>query len=141
MSNLTSCFFHIMDLLNAFLGNLAKELDTHDISSLSSRFHILPQLKLAAGLPVHEASLQIKILVLAISHHFETMEQLLGLPAELRVSLQPDTGIRGLLPVHWVATMLSAKGEVLWGNNNGLSNYVQSIQDSRRNLSRLQRIF
>lgn len=140
MLNLTSCFFHIVDLFNAFLENLVRELDTHDLGSPSSSFQILPELKLA-GLPVHEASLQIKILVLAISHHFETMERLLGLPAELRVSLQPDINTRGLLPSHWVATMQNAKEGLLGMNSCGLSNYVQSIQVSRRNISRLQGIF
>lgn len=140
MLNLTSCFFHIVDLFSAFLENLASEIDTHNLGSPSGKFHILPELKLA-GLPIHEASLQIKILVLAISHHFETMERLLSLPAELRVSLQPDIGTRGLLPSHWVTTMLSAKEGLFGMNSCGLSNYVQSIQTSRRNISRLQKTF
>ncbi|UPX17736.1 uncharacterized protein EKO05_0008076 [Ascochyta rabiei] len=105
MLNLTSCFFHIVDLFSAFLEDFAREVDTHNLGSPPRKFQNLPELKLA-GLPIHEASLQIKILVLAISHHFETMERLLGLPAELRVSLQPDISTSGLLPSHWVVTML-----------------------------------
>lgn len=140
MLNLTSCLFYIVDLFNAFLGNLAKEFQTHHLGSPSSHSQILPEVMLV-GLPVQEASLQVKILSLVISHHFETMERLLGLPVELRLSLQPDTGTRELLPAQWITTILSGKGELFGMDGDRYSNYLQTIGTLRRTICRLQRTF
>ena len=144
MINLTSCFFHIVDLFNAFLCTLASHLDPRSLSSPCQGLQILPELKLA-GLPVHDVCLQIKILILAVSHHFATMERLLGLPAELCVSSSSSSQLglgapRGLLPSYWIATLLSAKGEVLGLDGSGVSSYVQSVQLSRNSICRLQRL-
>lgn len=60
------------------------------------QFQALPGLQLA-GFPVHQGTLQIKILMQAIMHQFETLERELSLPAELRVSKRTDTYPGGLI--------------------------------------------
>ncbi|KAK1908804.1 hypothetical protein P3342_009655 [Pyrenophora teres f. teres] len=145
--NLTSCFFRIVDLFNILLSNLALELLTHSLSPSPSSsssaatptLQILPELNLA-GLPVHEVSLQIKILLLAITHHFETMERLLGMPVELRVSECGNDNIYGLLSASWT-DMLSAgkreRCELGWG---GTGNWVRSVESLRENIGGLTRV-
>lgn len=60
------------------------------------QFQALPGLQLA-GFPVLQGALQIKILMQAIMHQFETLERELSLPAELRVSKRTDTYPGGLI--------------------------------------------
>ncbi|KAK7715157.1 hypothetical protein SLS64_003854 [Diaporthe eres] len=60
------------------------------------QFQALPGLQLA-GFPVLQGTLQIKILMQAIMHQFETLEKELSLPAELRVSKRTDTYPGGLI--------------------------------------------
>lgn len=64
--------------------------------SSQPQFQALPGLQIA-GFPVLQGTLQIKILMQAIMHQFETLERELSLPAELRVSKRTDTYPGGLI--------------------------------------------
>lgn len=59
-------------------------------------FEALPGLQLA-GFPVLQGTLQVKILMQAIMHYFESLEKELSLPAELRVSKRTDMYPGGLI--------------------------------------------
>ncbi|KAH3983628.1 stemphyloxin II biosynthesis cluster transcription factor sthR [Parastagonospora nodorum] len=141
--NLTLCFFRIVDLFNVLLSSLALESAPHSplqrrssSSSVTSALQILPGLKLA-GLAVQEVSLQTKILVLTITHHFETMERLLGLPADLRVSECKDDNGYGLLGASWTSVLSSGRRERFEFGWRGTGNWVTSIESLKANMEAL----
>jgi hypothetical protein len=146
--NLISCFFRIVDLFNIHLFNLTLEITTNAISpplsSSSSSSNTAPTLQILsefnlAGLPVHEVSLQIKLLVLAITHHLETMERLLGIPTELRVSQCQDDNVNGLLSANWTNMLgagMTEQRELGWC---GTGNWGRSVESLRTNIQRLIR--
>lgn len=143
--NLTSCFLRIVDLFNMLLSSLAIELATQSplqrrssSSSVTPALQILPDLKLA-GLAVQEVSLQTKILALTITHHFETMERLLGLPADLRVSECKDDHIYGLLSASWTGMLSSSRGERCELGWCGMGNWAIGIESLRANMETLKK--
>jgi hypothetical protein len=143
--DLTSCFLRIVDLFNMLLSSLVLELATHSplqrrssSSSVTSALQILPDLKLA-GLAVQEVSLQTKILVLTITHHFETMERLLGLPADLRVSDCKGDNNYGLLSASWTRVLSSGSRERCELGWRGTGNWVVSIESLKANMGKLTR--
>jgi hypothetical protein len=145
--NLTSCFFRIVDLFNMLLSSLAIELATQSplqrrsfSSSVTPGLQILPDLKLA-GLAVQELSLQTKILVLTITHHFEAMERLLGLPADLRVSQCKDDNVYGLLSADWTGMLSSGRRERFELGWCGMGNWAMSIGSLRANMETLAKGF
>lgn len=145
--NLTSCFFRIVDLFNMLLSSLAIELATQSplqrrssSSSVTPALQILPDLKLA-GLAVQEVSLQTKILVLTITHHFEAMERLLGLPADLRVSECKDDNFYGLLSADWTGMLSSCRRERCELGWCGMGNWAMSIESLRANMETLTKGF
>ncbi|CAG8974768.1 hypothetical protein HYALB_00000380 [Hymenoscyphus albidus] len=99
--NVLSVYLQVIAIYDHLLGRLHEQLynSTSQAGFNAESFpalQTLPGLQLA-GLSVIEGNLQTKILIQAILHQLETIENLLGLPAEFRVADRQDVHTKGLL--------------------------------------------
>ncbi|KAK1585493.1 uncharacterized protein LY79DRAFT_581101 [Colletotrichum navitas] len=114
--NIESCYIRLVELFNVCLVNL-RDMASREtcnpgtprpdrvplISLSNSSFAVLPEVRLD-GFVIRQAGLRTKILCQAIRHQFESIEILLGLPIELRVSGRDGMGSCGCLTDGWATT-------------------------------------
>ncbi|CAG8958607.1 hypothetical protein HYFRA_00009924 [Hymenoscyphus fraxineus] len=107
-----SVYLQVIAIYDRLLGQLHEQLcnSTSQAGFNAESFpglQTLPGLQLA-GLPVNEGNLQTKILIQAILHQLETIENLLGLPAEFRVADRQNVHTRGLLDDERARSLMKA---------------------------------
>ncbi|RYO90775.1 hypothetical protein DL762_002521 [Monosporascus cannonballus] len=103
--NLLSSFLRLVTIFDYLLIRLLEKSHHTDGKGASSSPNpysgsspqTLPGLHLLADFPLHQRSLQIKILIQKILHQFEIIERILGLPVQLRISDRQDDYWTGLL--------------------------------------------
>ncbi|KAH6658992.1 hypothetical protein BKA67DRAFT_543169 [Truncatella angustata] len=130
-----SAYLQIIDIHENLFAGLHQQLCT-SAGQLTTSLQTLPGLSLA-GFAVEQGSLQTKILLQAVIHQFETIERILGLPVELRVSNRKDTYMVGLLDGEWGRNLVKAlMGSVLSQNDlRGMS----KLDSLRRNIENVKR--
>ncbi|KAK6063376.1 hypothetical protein SCUP234_13401 [Seiridium cupressi] len=93
---LLTAYLSLVSICDYLFVRIHHQLNQCDKSkSRGGDIQTLPGLQLA-GVSVQQGELQTKILTQAVLHHFEAIEQALGLPAEICV-LDPHGGQKGLL--------------------------------------------
>lgn len=98
MLHLLSSYLRIIAIFDSLLSQVHFLQSCNGQSSprRAEGIQILPDLRLA-GFHVHHGALQTKILIEAIQHQFKLIEELLGLPVELRISDRQEAYHVGLL--------------------------------------------
>ncbi|OCL13418.1 hypothetical protein AOQ84DRAFT_415424 [Glonium stellatum] len=94
--NLLSAYLQIIAIFDNLILRLYKQLCGRTSQGSVAELQIVPGLRIAS-FSIQQGDLQTKILIQAILHQFEMIEEMLGLPAEFRVSDRPDafTGLLG----------------------------------------------
>ncbi|RDW74768.1 hypothetical protein BP6252_05910 [Coleophoma cylindrospora] len=103
--NLLASYLQIIAICDNLFLRLHERLCAASQSPVSG-LQTLPGLRLA-GFPVQQGNLQTKLLIHAIQHQFETIEKILGLPPEFRVSDRREAYM-GLLDDERAQSLLKA---------------------------------
>ncbi|KAJ4392131.1 hypothetical protein N0V93_005754 [Gnomoniopsis smithogilvyi] len=93
--NLLTAYLHVVAICNHVFIRLNSQLQNRSSEHKTEEFQPLPGLQLA-GVVFQQGELQMKILTQAILHHFQALEETLGLPPDLCIS-GPQEVQNGLL--------------------------------------------